>query len=379
MLKLVEELLLLCSRLNPTDEDYRKIRRLLTDKASPPDFQHLVSLSQKNGVAPLVYRVLQGIDEVPEQILSTLQSGYYALLAWNAAKLAGTLDILKLLGENRIDVIPLKGAIASEILFGDLGLYIGSDIDILIRQADLEKTKKVLLESGYSSCSYHESEMREAHYHISMNYEKHVVEVHWNLVIARYFSVTADFWWDDSFTVPFEGIEMRCLSPERYLLYLVFRLFSHQFHPLKFLVLASEHIKANNERIDWNKLISYADKYRMRRLLLFSCHLLNDLLGTNIGGLSRHNRIMGYDMLKGKVLQGLFSSPARPYIRKIYYLCLLDSVSQISRGIIGRFLPSKAELGLRYNIPKDSPMIYLYYLLNILLLPKMIFRKGSAP
>lgn len=324
----------------------------------------LSALAHRNGVAGFVYRNTKNQDIVPEQIEQELQSAYRQTTFRNLDQLAESIKILRLLSANAIKVIPLKGVVASEILFQDLGVYPSSDIDILVHPADLTAVKKILIASGYSSVEgIQEEDLLINHYHLMFQNGRHLLEVHWNLA-KRYFAVPPDFWWQDVRTVRWRDMDVVELAPEKYILYTIFRLFDHCFYPLRFFILIAGIRETYSKEICWDTLLADARKYKMRRLTLFTLKLLHDLLGTPLPDRILQNRIMGEGVLKKMILSGIFQGVEHPHVRMFLYSSLLDGPVNIGKSLLGRLFPTKGELCLRYNLNHGSSKVWLYYLIN---------------
>jgi hypothetical protein len=364
------------------------------------DWAALSVLAHRNGVAGFVYRNTKDQDIFPEQNQQELQSAYRHTTYHNLDQLAGTIKILRLLSANGIQAIPLKGVVASEVIFQDLGVYPSGDIDILVHPADLTAVKKILLASGYSSVEgIQEEDLLINHYHLMFHNGHHLLEVHWNLT-KRYFEIPPDFWWQDVGTVRWRDMDVVALAPEKYILYTIFRLFDHCFYPLRFLVLIAGIVDTYSHEICWNTLLADARKYKMRRLTLFTLKLLHDVLGTSIpdrilpnkitpmNGISAFRRLfsckknkkiickalMGEGVLKKLVLSGIFKGVKHPHVRMFVYSSLLDGPVNIGKVLLGRLFPSKGELCLRYNLNHGSSKVWLYYLMNPVIL---FFRKNK--
>ncbi len=92
--------------------------------------------------------------------------------------------LLERFGDAEIPVIPLKGPVLSEVLYGDTGTRLSSDLDIVVRPEDLGRARALLVQMGY------ESPHNEVPDDVLLQTEKdspffrpgHVpVEVHWAL------------------------------------------------------------------------------------------------------------------------------------------------------------------------------------------------------
>lgn len=369
-----EKIIFLGSRLNPSKQDVKDIAHLVTNGNQKIDYTKLTQLAFVNGVAPLLYKNLKPLNIITEEVLSRLRNIYLTSIAENLQKITEILKILQALKDKGIDAIPLKGALASEIIFENPGLYYGTDIDILVRPSDLNQVKQILLNSGYSYDGKVEKAMLASHYHLVFFNHRQTVEVHWNLV-KRYFDIPPEFWWEDNHKEKYEDFDILFLSPEKFLIYTVFRLFSHIFYPLKFFVLISEISNKYYESIDWDRFASSIKKYNMMRLTTFTFKLLNEFLGTKVHDRFISKNIIGYNYFKTAIMNKLFRDVKRPYISKLLYVFLLDSPHYVLNSLLRRLWPEESELRLRYNIPEGSKSIYLYYLLNPLLLPLMLLRR----
>ena len=327
------------------------------------DFPMLVGLARRNGVLPFLYRNLESWEAVPEEIVNSLKHAYLTTVGSNMVNADETVRIIELLRTAGVGAIPLKGSIASELVFGDPGLYLASDIDILVKPSDLDRAKEVLIKECYIYSEMTEQDLLSSHYHLILHRKGHHIELHWNLV-KRYFNVPAEFWWEDTQTAEYDGRSLTMLSPERYLLYAIFRLFDHGFGPLKFLVLIAGLIGRYREEIDWPRLFEFAGRYKMKRLVLFVLRLTHEVLGTELPDDLPGGRIMGYGFLRDKIIAGILGESSRPHARMLLYLLLLESPPEVMRIVFGRLFPKRGEISLRYGLPAKSKTVYLYYLLN---------------
>lgn len=365
-----ERLLFSLSFPNPNKEAIDEVTCVLSSVKSV-DFPRLLGIARRNGVLPFLYRNLGSSGAVPEEIMNSLRRAYLATTASNIVNAEETVRIIESFRIAGVEAITLKGSIASELVFGDPGLYLASDIDILVKPSDLEKAKEVLLKEGYAYSETGERDLLASHYHLILHRKGHYVELHWNLV-KRYFHVPPEFWWEDIQIAKYNGRSLLMLSPEQYLLYAIFRLFDHGFRPLKFLVLIDGLIGRYKEELDWPKLFAYAGRFKMERLVLFVLRLTREILGTGLPGDLPGGRILGYGFLRDQIIAGILSDSSRLHVRMLLYLLLLKSPYEALRIVFGRLFPKYSEIRLRYGLPAGSKKVYWYYLLNPFL---MLFGK----
>jgi len=359
-----KKVVLLLSRLNPSVEVIEKVKDLINNESKSLDYNNLIRLASINEVTSLLYNNLKELHFIPDDVMNRLKNSYLYTIKNNVQNASEMVRILAILKEKGIEAIPLKGAIASEMIFGNPGLYPSVDIDILVRPSDIPRVDKVLTEAGYKKNEgISESDLLSSHYHLIFQKDRHHVEVHWNLV-KRYFQIPPEFWWEDVQKTEYAGMEITTLSVERYIMYTVFRLFDHGFRPLKFFVLISELINKYQDEIDWYKLLSFSRRYKMERLVTFSLKLLNDLFETKIPEDILKRKVSGYEYFKGTILSGIFHEVRKPHFRMFLYTFLLDTPLNFAKIIARRIFPSSGEIRLRYGLKERSKKIYAYYILN---------------
>lgn len=371
-----ERIVLLLSRASPSVAAMTEVKDILDKSGRPIDFAVVLKLAAMNGVSPLLYQNLRRdkhIREiVPQNVMDQMESAFLRTIADNTKKTGEILRIIDRLNANGIECIPLKGSIASDTILGSPGLYPSSDIDLLVNPSDLERTGETLIEMGYEKSSDSlEKDMLRSGYHITFQNGGKILELHWKLVF-RYFKIPAAFWWEEVGVLEYEGRKLSMLSTERYLLYTTFRLYTHVFRHLRFFVLPAEIISKYEDTIDWRKFISFSEKYRMKRLVLFTLKLLNDLLDVKMPLGIEKGRVLGYKFLKRFVLSRLFEKSERSRARMFLYALLQDTPLDTLKIVGGRVFPDMSEIRVRYGISSDSNMAYLYYFLN----PFLLLLKG---
>lgn len=375
-LQIEERLMLMLSQAAPSERIMQEALSLLSNNVLSVNYDRLLELANLNRVTPLLYRNLSTLQLVPQEIIARLRTHYITTVQRNAAHLEETLQLVGILNRAGVRSIPLKGSFAAETLLGDMGLYPTSDVDLLIRWDDLARSRESLIAAGYSpGREVSEQDQLSGSYHLSFHGSNTTMELHWNLV-RRYFEAPSAYWWEDTGEMAFRGQTFPCLSDEKYILYLIFRLFSKAFMPLHHFVLMPALL---NQKFDWNKLMVSAQQLRMRRLSLFTLKLLHDLFGIAIPHQITTRHLFGYGFLRQFVIRGLFSQEVKPHLRMAALLLLLDSPLEIVKALVRRVLPPTAEIRLRYNIPGSSLKILPYYLLNPILMFCRKTKRSSSP
>jgi len=361
---------LLFSQPAPSALVIKEVLAFLSDRSRPIDYDRLLHMASQNQVTPLLYKNLSALQIVPPEIMQNLKMHYIVNLQRNASHLEETLYIVDILRRAGVRSIPLKGSFAAETLLGDMGLYPTSDIDLLVHWDDLNKARESLIVAGYGlNESFSEQDQIVGSYHLYFHRGATTLELHWNLV-RRYFEAASAYWWEDAAETAFRGLTFPCLSNEKYLLYLIFRLFCKAFMPLHHMVLMPALLSRN---FDWEKFMASASHLKMKRLALFTLKLMHDSCGVNVPEAVTRRHMIGYNYLKRFVIRGMFSEDVKPHFKMAVLLVLLDSPFDIFKVLLRRLFPTPAEIRLRYNIPRGSLRILPYYFLNPFL---MLFRRS---
>lgn len=355
-----ERLVLLLSRPVLSSKEIDTCRGMIRDGVDWNIFLRKCDIAR---TSPIVYRNIKSLD-VPEDTEDKLRLRYLGSLRHNLLLKDELKRIISSLNKKGIEAVPLKGPIASEQIFGDIALYTGSDMDLLVRPSDIEGAKRVLREMGYSQIGgLTEEDYRRVSYHLPPYGKKgFYVELHWNLTM-RYFHSSSDFWWDEVGEIEYDEERFLSLSPERYILYAIFRLFSHAFYPLKFHVLLAGLIDFYSDRMDWDALSSMAKEIGMERLLGFTLSMMRDFFDIDIPVRFKGDGIL-MNRIKDMILKGLFDEEPVLTRRMIIYSYLQESLKGYLSLLMRRLFPSQAEIRSRYGIKPGSKRLIFYYLMN---------------
>lgn len=361
-------LLLLLSRVSPEAPALDKAQSLISH---PVNWDSFTSLSVKHGTAGIVYKNLLKLDGVPQHIIEKFRNIYNNLLRVNILKVSELDRLIDGLNGEGIEVIPLKGATASEQIFGDIGLYPSGDIDILVRVEDIDRVREFLERDGYELNDKGFDEYREFFlkelYHISLTKGRFTIEPHWNLFV-RYFTAPSEFWWDESITVTSGGKNYRFLSPEKNILYTSFRLFSKGFTHLRFLVMVAELIRHYGNTVYWEKLFGYARKYRFENTLRVTLKLCHEYFGVPVPNRYRELKGMRAKVLFRRAGEMVFVEEDIHPLNKALFAFLRDDVTGAATVLLKRLFPSMGEVVARYRLKAGSFRAKIYYLFNPLLL-----------
>src|SRR5690242_12240903 len=102
------------------------------------DWHKLNSLASHHGVIPLLYTRLTELPAglVPEDVLAQLASEFRRNTVRNLYLTRELVRILKAFVDEGIPVLPFKGPLLAQQAYGNLGLRVFADLDLLIRPGD---------------------------------------------------------------------------------------------------------------------------------------------------------------------------------------------------------------------------------------------------
>ena len=286
------ELLLSCGRVRLEDSTARRVRELLSENL---DWSRLVPTAQRHGLIPLLYHHIAAIDHdaVPELAFQQLRDRALATTRRNLRLTAGLIDLLGALDDADIPAMLFKGPALALAAYGNLALRPFSDLDILVRTADLPRTVDLLRSRGFTRKLELRAAQKRAYvqfqYASAFNgVEEQVhVDLHWRFA-KRYFVIglRPQTLWQESTPVPLPGARARTFSPEVLLLLLCWHGAKHGPTPWPralWVCDVAELIRAT-PRLDWSKVLEHARRHGGQRILRLGLALAGDLFGAPLPG-----------------------------------------------------------------------------------------------
>jgi putative nucleotidyltransferase-like protein len=185
-------LLLACCAVRPPDNIYDR------DGRRDLNWQRVLHLAGHHGVTPLIYRALrESAAGVPTAIQSELRERYEHNARRNLVFVGELIRVLDCLEAHAIDVIPYKGPVLAEAVYGDLALREFYDLDVLIRPGDVARASEALRSLSYAPNVQLSSAQQRAS--LRSGYEcafdgplgKNLLEMQW-AIVPHFFSVDFD-------------------------------------------------------------------------------------------------------------------------------------------------------------------------------------------
>jgi hypothetical protein len=265
------------------------------------DWDTLFLLADTHGVLPLFYRSYRGtlpgnfVERMREQWASTLY-------------LTNELNrILDRFEEQTIQVIPLKGPVLAQMLYGEVRLRPCTDLDLLVRPQAYERAESALRSMGFQSVTEIDN------YHQTFERAGVFVELHFATAspATPYFDLGRA--WERSEFADFRGRAVRSLSRSDLILYLALHGLKHRFARLIWAVDLSRVFAKLSDR-DFSALLDRAQAERLGNVLLAAYQVTQEAFRfepfkTAIAALAEKPNISTYATA---VVQEMFNKPADP-------------------------------------------------------------------
>ncbi|MDS0261455.1 nucleotidyltransferase family protein [Haloarcula sp. S1CR25-12] len=309
------------------------------------DWEALLTLSNRHGTNPLVYRALAEHCTAPseqpiassEQETSeqeTSERDTELVPAWVLDELRGVandtsrrnlrymnelLGVLTMLAEEDIRAVPYRGPVLAKQAYGDVALRRFGDLDLLVERDEIPRIRSLLKDRGYAPRYWQQSTERlstaqqRAYTRYCRDYpffneEKGVeIELHWRVVSVHFpTSLTLDSFWDRTERAEIAGREIPVLSVEDRVLMICVHGSRHHWERLEWLVdlAAVQH----QSEIDWAAVARRARRHNCRRMVALGPLLTHELFDIPIPdpveGLLREDA--GMDDIYGTTVEQLF-------------------------------------------------------------------------
>lgn len=245
----------------------------------------------EQGVYPLAGRNLAtlGWRGVPAATRQALESGGRVNALHNHLLLDDLSSVLRLLHAEGIPAIPLKGPALAESLYGDAALRSCSDLDLLVRRADVGRAWPLLEGAGWRPAEAYRVAPRDVGLLVESNIEyafvrrrgelSSVLEMHWDLAWRwQHDGRAATDLWAAARPAEIRGSACLALGDPWQLVYLATHAARHRWQGLKWIV--DIHELASREGFDWDEVVRIAGSLRLTGMVRLSLSVCRALYGT---------------------------------------------------------------------------------------------------
>lgn len=368
-----QQLILACSRIHTHSISGEIAGTLLNDKLN---WEYILEYATKNGIAPLIYKYINAASlkhSVPVQIYEKLRNSYFHTFSKNTRLFDDFSAILRSFEIEGIQCVLLKGIVLAEFVYQDIGLRPMDDIDILVREEDLDTAHQILLDNGFVSSLIVKSKFIgqyvKSHHLPPYRKGSSTIEVHRHIQTERSsHQININEIW--SRAVPLQMGINRVLVPDDsdMLIHLITHLDTHfSYSGFRFggFCDIAEFIKFRN--INWDSVLLFAERYNVSSLLLNYVSLVSTgfeiKLPSGISSKLQNNRDLESRFL-ALIQNKDFHTNDRNF--NLEQLSEVKGLGNKLKYLAGDLFPSPKFIMLRFGL-KQNWKAYFYYPVRIII------------
>jgi len=242
----------------------------------PANWPKAKGLLAYHELTPFVYPLLRKADlNLPEDIEEFFKNDYYCALSRCQRFRQEFLRISDAFESAGITLLPIKGAALLEDIYTHIPVRPMVDIDLLVKERDIEKSQELLSSLGYKKRldGLKEDYWRKKQCHIAFHRQgdnPFIAELHWSLDFKRKNRDILPELWNRAREIKASGQGIKLLSPEDTL----FSLALHQRRMGKALCLKNTYdavllLNKYCSSFDWDYVVRQAKESSARATLFF--------------------------------------------------------------------------------------------------------------
>ena len=344
---------------------------------SSSDWDLMLQLAQREGVAPLLYWRLSksgSFSSIPETTRNSLRAMYAATWTQNQKILKELGVLVGLFHKMDIPLVGLKGACYALTIYPDIGLRPMGDLDVLVPGEKMFESLEIAKSLGYQDVLPEVSPgLRSLLSHeicLQKPGQSFALEIHHSLVADKpfVFSVPVDWFWSQVEPLACDSqskfASLRVLTPAAQVLYAATHaMLQHggQNTPLRWFYDLDRLIRVYDGRVDWELLLSQARKFEWGSALDAALSRVDAYFNTPIPAHVRTELSKQVDRHQHLVAL-LQNKPPTQILAERQKLLSLNWYGRF-RLVTALFLPSPAYMRWRYQL-KASWLLPAYYFMR---------------
>jgi len=245
------------------------------------NWERFAEIARFHRMTPIVYRHLSQFfpEAVPHLILKKMRNEYHGNFLNALFLTEELLRLLTRLSAEGIRVLPYKGPVLAQTLYGDITLRMAGDLDLVVQASNVVRAEEVLVSCGYSSLCGIDNTMMSKNYHCQFLHNDlgTQVELHWGLAPASIpFAIGLNSVWDRLEFQQFYGRDVLIFSPEDLLIILCVHGTKHRWRQLRWACDIAELMR-RYPALDWNCVFDYSYNLGCSRYVALGVAIASDL------------------------------------------------------------------------------------------------------
>ncbi|MGD8277990.1 MAG: nucleotidyltransferase family protein, partial [Gemmatimonadota bacterium] len=255
-------------------------------------WEQLRSEAARHHVLPMLYRRLERPEvrnAVPTDVLDSMRETFLVVAFRTTRLLRHTAGAVKLLEENGIRTMVLKGVHLAAAVYPEAAFRGMADADILIDRQNLARADALFVERGWGPLPRPDIErFCEKSNHLAKLHEPDgiTLEIHYHIERPTSpFRIPVEALWETAVPVDLEGVRTLGLAPEELVIHLcIHASYHHRYSraPLKGLLDVRAVLVRNADAIDWPRLCRLATEWGVARFVYLTLRLVEEVLGARI-------------------------------------------------------------------------------------------------
>jgi hypothetical protein len=305
-------LLLACSKPNPDPQ------RLAERLRAPLNWPSLLAFAEDHGVLGLTSAQLANYD-----VSAISPENRESLRAWRRAYTLFTMNLTAEMfrlfegfAAAGVEALVIKGPVLSERCYGDPGLRQYGDLDLIVRDADIQRSTELMLSLGYEASvplTAIQAKKIPGEYVFRQTSTKLLVEFHTELTF-RYHPrpLPLEKLFKRQARVKIDSHLVPALSPEDELLLICIHGAKHFWEQLSYIADVAAFVSV--QKLDWTRVQSAAAEVGGERMLYAGLRLAADVLDAplpeNVSALMSSDRVVV--RLAGRIRRWLPAAGSAP-------------------------------------------------------------------
>jgi len=272
------------------------------------DWHRLLRLADVHGVGPMLCQSF--ISEAPingSAAVAQLRNDFQNTAKANLLRVRELLRVVRALENRSISVVPYKGPALAAMIYGDVTLREFSDLDLLIRPADLAGARVILAEMGYVpeqllSIREERKHLRSAcEYNFQHRQLGILLELHWQ-ILPRQFSLrfNVERMWSRLGSTALAASRVQCLKVEDLLVVLCAHAAKHLWTRLIWIADIAG-LMLHNPGLDWTDITLHSSTIGAQRILLVSLSVVERIFSLELP--EQLERLIASDPEAGRLAQ----------------------------------------------------------------------------
>jgi hypothetical protein len=297
-----------------------------------------------------------GWADVPATTRAALERRFTEALGRHTLMMRDLAALLRELRGAGIEAMPLKGPVLAEQVYPHPAARMFSDLDVLVRPADVERTDAVVRGLGWRRAEIDHAWDFDVAYEGAAMYVapgRASIDVHWHLLNEPRYPwnrAATDALWARAVPAVVAGEPTRILADEDLVVYLAVHLGVHHVGAgLRWQLDLAWLVRRRGHALEWSTVVQRAREWRMARATAFGLACAAARVGLDVpSGVIAALRGRGSRAACASILARV-SERGRRRIEHLVPLVLADHGRDAVHAFRDALLPSRAWLAARYR------------------------------